>query len=70
VWRSEQRGLGFRLLVAARGLLRAGRRRFQGRAWVVAVVGITFGLVLVALAAALLEALVPAQPVLYLYAAI
>jgi len=70
VWRSEQRGLGFRLRLTVRGWLRAGKRRFQGRAWAVAVVGVTFGVVLVALAAALLEVLVPAQPVVYLFAAI
>jgi hypothetical protein len=68
--RSDQRGLRFRLRLTARGSLRAGRRRFQGRAWMVALVGVTFGVVLVALAAALLQVLVPAQPVLYLFAAI
>jgi hypothetical protein len=56
--------------LTARGWLRAGRRRFQCRAWAVALVGVTFGVVLVALAAALLEVLVPAQPVVYLFAAI
>jgi len=56
--------------LTVRGWLRAGKRRFQGRAWAVAVVGVTFGVVLVALAAALLEVLVPAQPVVYLFAAI
>jgi hypothetical protein len=71
VRRSKRHGVRLRLSLTAQKLLRsAGRRRFQGRAWAVALVGVTFGMVLLALAVALLQALVPAPPVLDLFAAI